>query len=908
MLVRILKRTFGGAEYCPEQKVLKLGGEGSTGVETLEFELPEEWDGMTVTVHVQQLDGTLPQPVILGEDRCLAVDRMFTASEKGLWMLRAMDGNGYCAMTRPARYECYETFATDGDAEITPSQYEAFVAQVLGAANTASQKAKEAQSAADRAESAAGAAQDAQTAAAGSAQRAKSEAENARTAAQQAGEAAARAEEYAPKDGTVLSVNGKGGAVHLNAEDVGAMDADRGDLVQQVALEGRTLTVTFADGTQQTYTTQDTTELTAMTGVLSTAHGGTGLGRALTAADVGAVGKGSGDYLKDVRMHGQSLVLTMGNGKSTTETVLPCATADVLGGVKVGSGLTVDSDGKLSADSALAAYPVGSIFETVSYTSPASMFGGIWEEIAQGRTLMGATDAQISGTTVEAGLPNITGKLPSVKCMGNNDFFPISGAFSWTNTKSTSSFYYDGEDSQIHFYQAAFDASRSNAVYGASSTVQPPAYIVHIWERMGYLLNIRSNPGSSLTITNGETTVEDVVDDSGHYSRELPSTGTWIITASKDESVSTKTCAVNTYGVYTVDISLEVFGVVWNYGSSSTALTRLTRESDPYSFVSTNITSEPVPAVGESYGTSPFDKYMPWKGMEEYNIVNSVVGVKQGEQGFSRTNDTVVFIPEFYYKVVDDVTNQKRYFYISSKLTSGFEKHPGSGRYVGKYNTASGYVSKTGLAPLTNITRATARTESMAKGTGWYQYDYASWCAVVLLYIVEYADWNSSSKIGTGANKGVSGRTDSMTYHTGEASTTSGVQYRHIENVFGNLETFVDGINFSGNNVYVCTNPDKYADDTDSGYTYVGTKTGSNGYIKALGFSKTAPWAFYPTAVGGSNTTYITDQCWNTSSGWMTMKSQGTGDEGILYMSIDKNSNNSGVSISTRLMFVPSKH
>ena len=901
MLVRILKRTFGGAEYCPEQKVLKLGGEGSTGVETLEFELPEEWDGMTVTVHVQQLDGTLPQPVILGEDRCLAVDRMFTASEKGLWMLRAMDGNGYCAMTRPARYECYETFATDGDAEITPSQYEAFVAQVLGAANTASQKAKEAQSAADRAESAAGAAQDAQTAAAGSAQRAKSEAENARTAAQQAGEAAARAEEYAPKDGTVLSVNGKGGAVHLNAEDVGAMDADRGDLVQQVALEGRTLTVTFADGTQQTYTTQDTTELTAMTGVLSTAHGGTGLGRALTAADVGAVGKGSGDYLKDVRMHGQSLVLTMGNGKSITETVLPCATADVLGGVKVGSGLTVDAGGRLSADSALAAYPVGSIFETVSYTSPASMFGGIWEEIAQGRTLMGATDAQIAGTTVDAGLPNIKG---SFVANVYPSYHNASGAFTAGNSLASTG----ANNSDAYVYKFSLDASRSNPIYGASDTVRPPAYIVHIWERMGYLLNIRSNPGSSLTITDGKTIVEDVVDDSGRYSRELPSTGIWTITSSKDESVSTKTCAVNTYGVYTVDISLEVFGVVWNYDNSSTALTRLTRESDPYSFVSTNITSEPDPAVGASYGTSPFDKYMPWKGMEEYNIVNSVVGVKQGEQGFSRTNDTVVFIPEFYYKVVDDATNKKRYFYISSRWISGFEKNPGSGRYVGKYNTASGYVSKTGLAPLTNITRATARTESMAKGTGWYQYDYASWCAVVLLYIVEYADWNSSSKIGTGANKGVSGRTDSMTYHTGEASTTSGVQYRHIENVFGNLETFVDGINFSGNNVYVCTNPDKYADDMSSEYTNVGTKTGGSGYIKALGFSETAPWAFYPTAVGGSNTTYITDQCWNTSSGWMTMKSQGTGDEGILYMSIDKNSNNSGVSISTRLMFVPSKH
>jgi hypothetical protein len=40
--------------------------------------------------------------------------------------------------------------------------------------------------------------------------------------AQQADKAAARAEGYAPKDGTVLSVNGKGGAVRLNAADVGA--------------------------------------------------------------------------------------------------------------------------------------------------------------------------------------------------------------------------------------------------------------------------------------------------------------------------------------------------------------------------------------------------------------------------------------------------------------------------------------------------------------------------------------------------------------------------------------------------------------------------------------------------------------------------------------------------------------
>lgn len=590
---------------------------------------------------------------------------------------------------------------------------------------------------------------------------------------------------------------------------------------------------------------------------------------------------------------------------------VPVATKNTPGVIKVGDGLELDEEGRLNSNGALSAYPVGSIFETVSYTSPASMFGGIWEEIAQGRTLMGATDAQIAGTTVDAGLPNIEGSF--VANVRTNQH-AVSGAFTAGNSLTSTG----ANDSYAEVHKFSLDASRSNPIYGASDTVRPPAYIVHIWERMGYLLNINSTPGCTLTITNGETTVEDVVDDSGHYSRELPSTGTWIITASKDESVSTKTCAVNTYGVYTVDISLEVFGVVWNYGNSSTALTRLTRESDPYSFVSTNITSEPAPAVGASYGTSPFDKYMPWKGMEEYNIVNSVVGVKQGEQGFSRTNDTVVFIPEFYYKVVDDATNQKRYFYISSRYISGFEKHPGSGRYVGKYNTASGYVSKTGLAPLTKITRATARTKSMEKGSGWYQYDYASWCAIGLLYIVEYADWDTQSKIGNGYSSGSSaissGGTDSMTYHTGRASGTDGataVQYRHIENPWGNVFDWVDGVNFSGSKVYVCTDPAKYADDTSDGYTNAGTKSSSKGFISALGTSTTAPWAIYPSSTGGSNTTYIPD-CSYPGSGWMALHVGGEKDTGsnagLFCFNGEQGSSASFSGLGTRLMFIPSKH
>ena len=102
---------------------------------------------------------------------------------------------------------------------------------------------------------------------------------------------------------------------------------------------------------------------------------------------------------------------------------LPIATATTLGGVKVGSGLTVDADGTLSADSALAAYPVGSIFQTVSTTSPAALFGGTWQEIAQNRVLMGASYAHAAGTTVKAGLPNIAGSLSETSNDGKTSPF-----------------------------------------------------------------------------------------------------------------------------------------------------------------------------------------------------------------------------------------------------------------------------------------------------------------------------------------------------------------------------------------------------------------------------------------------------------------------------------------------------
>ena len=169
------------------------------------------------------------------------------------------------------------------------------------------------------------------------------------------------------------------------------------------------------------------------------------------------------------------------------EYTLPAATATTLGGVKVGSGLTVDADGTLSADSTLAAYPVGSIYQSTARTSPAALFGGTWQEIAQNRVLMGAGSAHAAGTTVEAGLPNITGSLIETEAesspfRGSKAGLSKSGALKFTEVNTDWGGYRGTSGST---YNINFDASLSNPIYGRSYTVQPAAYYVHIWKRVG---------------------------------------------------------------------------------------------------------------------------------------------------------------------------------------------------------------------------------------------------------------------------------------------------------------------------------------------------------------------------------------------------------------------------------------
>ena len=139
-----------------------------------------------------------------------------------------------------------------------------------------------------------------------------------------------------------------------------------------------------------------------------------------------------------------------------------------------------DIDTLLSAPSS-GAYPVGSIYQSTDPTSPAALFGGSWEEIASERVLMGASSTHAAGSTVKAGLPNLKGSFSGVASTAYPNL-SNSGALS-INTNNGGLAGYEG-GSYGSNCTVSFDASKSNAIYGRSTTVQPAAYYVHIWHRV----------------------------------------------------------------------------------------------------------------------------------------------------------------------------------------------------------------------------------------------------------------------------------------------------------------------------------------------------------------------------------------------------------------------------------------
>lgn len=370
-----------------------------------------------------------------------------------------------------------------------------------------------------------------------------------------------------------------------------------------------------------------------------------------------------------------------------------------------------------------------------------------------------------------------------------------------------------------------------------------------------YTLTVTVKAGSTVTAQCGDKTVSGTVPESGSVKLYLPIAGTWTVTATLGDETTTATVEVTEYRDYPLELAyVHIYGASWD----GTSTTKWSRTDEAAEF------TDPVPYVAgaKSYG-SPFDDRLPWSGM-----------VKS-----ERTGGTMVAIPKFWYLLEQSGSGMS--IKIADKKVAGYSVSPvhmdrgdGNGErdvvYVGRYHCASGYKSKTGSPPLTSMTRSSARTSIHSLGSAIWQCDFAMRFTLWLLYIVEFADWNSQAKIGYGcspsSNTFTMGYTDSMPYHTGtdqsSRATYGGTQYRNIEGLWDNVLDWCDGCYYNSNGLNIILNPSEFSDSSNG--TAVGVP--SNGWPSAFKVKTNGGFPmFIPTSASGNDATYSCDD-WDFSS------------------------------------------
>lgn len=259
------------------------------------------------------------------------------------------------------------------------------------------------------------------------------------------------------------------------------------------------------------------------------------------------------------------------------------------------------------------------------------------------------------------------------------------------------------------------------------------------------------------------------------------------------------------------------------------------------------------------------------------NIFNFETVVQNG--------NTMIKIPVMY-KHFDTITgNQLTAFSISNaKIDDEWQPYPcfvkqdGSGDVMpyiliskGKATgTSSKATCVSGSMPLVNVTRAQARTAARANGTGWQQFDWMMLQLIRDLFCVVFATTNSQS-IFLGMTTGFSaaasvGGTWNISTPCGWNTSTMQNRFFGIEDIFGNVWDWCDGVTFSSSTVYSTVNPSLFSDST-SNMINSGTRSTSNGYVSKLNYSTAQPFMNYVSAASGSDSTYYADNSWYGSGG-----------------------------------------
>lgn len=286
-----------------------------------------------------------------------------------------------------------------------------------------------------------------------------------------------------------------------------------------------------------------------------------------------------------------------------------------------------------------------------------------------------------------------------------------------------------------------------------------------------------------------------------------------------------------------------------------------------------------------------FDNIFPYKGMKRCNLAdNGTVNAYYGDPLYKddgSNGQVMVEIPKFYYKSVK--IGNKYSWMISDKNLDGFKVHPAFVKngveldyfyfaaYEGHYNNGV-LESKSGVKPSTDSnvptgTRSNFRSWAKARGNDWGIRDYNTTSAIQLLYLIEFATFDSQSAIGRGVcdkasgsgNESINtGATSHLGNKTGMANGTDGltsISYRGIENFYGNIREWVDGININNYEVFIADH--NYQDDKfDGHYSSIGSVLSTNDtYIKDIIYEDT-DYSFLASEGGGNSSSYLTDNWW----------------------------------------------
>ena len=353
------------------------------------------------------------------------------------------------------------------------------------------------------------------------------------------------------------------------------------------------------------------------------------------------------------------------------------------------------------------------------------------------------------------------------------------------------------------------------------------------------------------------------------------------------------TLDVTTVGKQSKD-GIMIYGIKRNTGSTSTAWERI---EDSIGLEANAVLPESgTSTTANTNVKNDFDNIYPWSDIKSYNYNAETrkVTAWYGDSNFKfdgSNGEVLTYIPGFYYK--REVLNGVEYQYISKYEQEGYSysepfsvgRYKMSGGTDAYHNSSSGsntsnknsngYIelmmtdqgsssftgkSISGVYPSASANLPTFRESASALGTDFSILDY-HWYVLQMLYLVEYADYDSQSKLGQGiTNPGSTvtinmGGTDSLGMQSGCLANDgkTSIIYRGMEDIFGYVAEFIDGINIKDGQAYINYDFTTYWSDTfDGNYQALGyVNASSSGFITKLGYDSNNPLIGLPTSVNG---------------------------------------------------------